>query len=157
LLLRADHNGLAGLVIMADIDDATTMVSVQQNRVIAHDSVALLQAAEQLGEYFAGHRQEFQLPFDLKGLPGFTRKILEVLQSIPFGATITYGDLAKRAGFPRAARAVGGAMAANPLPIVIPCHRVVAAAGRIGGYSGGGGLRTKEWLLTFERNNCRAN
>jgi methylated-DNA-[protein]-cysteine S-methyltransferase len=156
LLLSAHSNRLAGLVIFIDGVDGRLPASVQPIQAVAHDSPVLQQAVEQLGEYFAGRRREFRLPLDLAGLPPFTRTILEVLRTVPFGATLTYGDLAAKAGMPRAARAVGGAMAANPLPIVIPCHRVVAA-GHPGGYSGGGGLRTKEWLLAFERDRCRGN
>jgi len=157
LLLSAHRNSLAALIILVDGDDERLSASAQPIQPVAHHSPVLQQAVEQLEEYFAGCRREFRLPLDLAGLPPFTRTILEILRTVPFGATITYGDLAVKAGMPRAARAVGGVMAANPLPIIIPCHRVVAAAGRPGGYSGGGGLRTKEWLLTFERDRCRGN
>ena len=77
--------------------------------------------------------------------------MLAALRAIPYGEVRSYGELALQAGSPRAARAVGQVMAANPLPIIIPCHRVIAARGLLGGYSGGGGLVTKSWLLDFER------
>jgi methylated-DNA-[protein]-cysteine S-methyltransferase len=116
----------------------------------------LLCAAAQVAKYFAGHRRAFRLPCDLAGLSPFTRKVLETLQAVPCGTTVTYGELAAQAGYPGAARAVGRAMAANPLPLVIPCHRVVAADGRLGGYSGGAGPPTKAWLLAFEQSNCQS-
>jgi len=110
----------------------------------------LLRAANELAAYFAGSTRDFAVPVDLSGLPPFTRQVLEVLRTVPYGETVTYAELAARVGSPRAARAVGRAVAVNPLPIVIPCHRVVAAGGRPGGYSGGGGLATKLWLLARE-------
>jgi len=109
------------------------------------------QTSLQLADYFAGQRQSFDLPVDLSGLREFTRTVLETLRQVPAGSTVSYGELARRAGRPGAARAVGGAMAGNPLPIVIPCHRVIGAGGKLVGYSGGRGVETKEWLLEFER------
>lgn len=109
-------------------------------------------ARNQLGEYLAGSRKTFELPLQLPAWPRFSLHVLELLRAVPYGEVLTYGELARRAGSPRAARAVGQVMAANPLPIVIPCHRVVAAGGLPGGYSGGGGLVTKEWLLALEQN-----
>lgn len=111
----------------------------------------LEQAKSQLREYFAGQRQTFELPLKLPDWPPFSLRVLAVLRAIPYGEVRSYGELALQAGSPRAARAVGQVMAANPLPIVIPCHRVVAARGVLGGYSGGGGLVTKSWLLDLER------
>ena len=84
---------------------------------------------------------------DLAGLPGFTRRVLGAARAIPAGTTITYGELARRAGSPRACRATGQAMARNPVPLVIPCHRVVAASGR-GGYAGGPAMKAR--LLALE-------
>jgi methylated-DNA-[protein]-cysteine S-methyltransferase len=109
------------------------------------------EAAQQIADYFAGRRRDFDLPLDLSGLSDFTRTVLETLRHVPVGSTVSYGQLARRAGRPGAARAVGGAMAGNPLPIVIPCHRVIGSGGRLVGYSGGRGVETKEWLLEFER------
>jgi methylated-DNA-[protein]-cysteine S-methyltransferase len=92
----------------------------------------------QLGEWFAGDRHDFDFELDLEGVDGFRRTVLETLaRDVAWGELVTYGELAGMAGRPRAARAVGSAMRDNPLPFVIPCHRVVAAGGRIGGYGGG--------------------
>jgi methylated-DNA-[protein]-cysteine S-methyltransferase len=115
-----------------------------------HDDKAaahLAEALSQVEEYFAGKRTEFALTLDWTGVSGLRLKVLKILAELPFGATTTYGELAAGAGVPSASQAVGGIMGSNPLPIVVPCHRVLAADG-LGGF--GGGLRTKEWLLAWE-------
>lgn len=103
---------------------------------------------DQLTEYLAGKRREFDLPLALDATP-FATRVLSEVANIPWGETASYGEIAKRAGSPRAARAVGSAVGANCHPIVIPCHRVLAARCGIGGF--GGGLRWKRWLLDHER------
>ena len=105
-------------------------------------------AERQIREYLAGRRRRFTVPLDLSGLPPFHRRVLQVARRIPCGRTATYSDLARRAGRPLAARAVGQAMARNPVPLVIPCHRVVASGGGLGGFSGG--LDLKRRLLAIE-------
>jgi methylated-DNA-[protein]-cysteine S-methyltransferase len=102
----------------------------------------------ELDEYFEGDRREFDLPVDLTPLPDFQRTVLEELVRIPYGHVDTYGGLAQKIGKPRAARAVGGALNRNPIPIVVPCHRVVGASGGLVGYAGG--LERKETLLGLE-------
>ncbi len=104
-------------------------------------------AAAQLEEYFSGARRSFALPLAPRGTE-FQLAVWEALAGIPYGETITYGELARRVRRPAAFRAVGQANGANPLPIVCPCHRVVAAGGRLGGY--GGGLEVKRMLLALE-------
>lgn len=106
-------------------------------------------AGRQLREYFAGERLRFGLDWDLKGLPAFCRKVLRACAKVPFGQIVTYGDIARAAGSPGAARAVGQALKGNPIPIIIPCHRVVGAMS-LGGFSAGGGAMTKRALLEFE-------
>lgn len=103
-----------------------------------------------LREYFAGRRRAFPLEIAWGALPPFQRKVLQATAAIPYGETRTYGQVAAAVGKPRAARAVGRALATNPMPIVIPCHRVVSADGRLRGYSGLGGLTTKARLLALE-------
>jgi methylated-DNA-[protein]-cysteine S-methyltransferase len=154
-LVLSAHNGhLTGVTI---VDDAAGMASPLVHALPGADAVSpvLGQTMEQLAHYFVGRLRIFRLPVDLSGLPPFTRRVLETLQTVPYGATITYGELAARVGNPGAARAVGRAMATNPLPIIIPCHRVIAVGGKLCGYSGGGGVNTKQWLLAFEQENCR--
>lgn len=108
------------------------------------------EARHQVLEYLSGRRRSFSLPIDLRHLTAFQRTVLEAAQAVPRGQVATYGQIARRIGRPRAARAVGQALGSNPVPIVIPCHRVLASDGRLGGYSGRGGLRTKEKLLRLE-------
>ena len=108
---------------------------------------ALAETVRQLREYFAGKRTEFDLPLAPEGTD-FQRKVWRTLQEIPYGETISYGELAKRVGNPKASRAVGSANGKNRIPIVIPCHRVIAGDGTLGGF--GGGLPTKEKLLALE-------
>jgi methylated-DNA-[protein]-cysteine S-methyltransferase len=105
-------------------------------------------ARRQLDQYFARRRRDFALPLDLRLAHGFTRRVLEETARIPFGSLASYGDVARRAGSPRAVRATGNALGANPIPIVVPCHRVVRTGGALGGY--GGGLERKQLLLRLE-------
>lgn len=109
---------------------------------------ALDEARRELGDYFAGRRTAFDLALDLRGLPAFTLRVLSELAKVPYGQTATYGELAERAGNPRAARAVGTVMNRNRIPIVLPCHRIVGSSGELVGY--GGGLDRKERLLRLE-------
>jgi methylated-DNA-[protein]-cysteine S-methyltransferase len=102
----------------------------------------------ELDQYFEGRRRRFDLPVDLRGRSEFSRAVLEQLARVPYGEVTTYGSLAARSGRPRAARAVGTIMNRNPIPIVLPCHRVVGSTGSLVGY--GGGLERKEQLLKLE-------
>jgi len=104
--------------------------------------------ARQLEEYLAGRRREFELPVDLSECTPFHRQVLETLAQVPWGHLVSYGELARRVGRPGAARAVGGAMAHNPVPILIPCHRVVRGDGSPGGFTSG--LDWKRRLLRTE-------
>lgn len=106
-----------------------------------------VETRKQLDEYFAGERKEFDLPLNLSGTD-FQVQVLEELQRIPYGETTSYGAIAKRIGRPRAMRAVGAANGRNPIPIVIPCHRVIGSSGDLTGF--GGGLDTKAALLRLE-------
>ena len=111
------------------------------------DARVLADAIAQLEEYFAGERREFSLPLQPVGTP-FQKAVWSALQTIPYGTTVSYGELARRVGRPSAARAVGAASGANPLPIIVPCHRVIGADRSLTGF--GGGLETKRFLLALE-------
>lgn len=111
------------------------------------DSRALLPLQRQLGDYFEGRRRCFDLPLDLRGTP-FQRRVWEEVGRIPWGHTATYGDLARRLGAPGSARAIGAAVGANPVLLLVPCHRVLGASGRLTGYAGG--LDRKARLLRLE-------
>jgi methylated-DNA-[protein]-cysteine S-methyltransferase len=108
----------------------------------------LVDAAEQLSAYFAGERDDFDLPLAASGTD-FQHTVWAALVEIPYGETISYGELARRVGNPNASRAVGLANGRNPLPIIVPCHRVIGANGTLTGY--GGGVERKQWLLDHER------
>ena len=125
---------------------ASGMVSVPDSGPTA----ILKEASRQLEEYFTGSRKVFDLPLDWSSLSGFQRKVLELTEEIPYGDVLTYGELARKLGNSAASRAVGAALGRNPMPILIPCHRVVAADGRLTGYSAAEGIKTKAWLLSLE-------
>lgn len=107
-------------------------------------------AIQQIQSYLDGNRNTFDLPTDISILTDFQQQVLKTTQQIPRGKIVTYLDIARKIGKPKAARAVGQALGRNPIPIVIPCHRVIASDGSLGGYSGGGGLETKAKLLKLE-------
>jgi methylated-DNA-[protein]-cysteine S-methyltransferase len=107
----------------------------------------LMQAAQQLAEYFAGQRKRFDLPLDFKGTE-FQKKVWTALLTIPYGETRTYAEIAAQIGLPNAVRAVGAANGRNPISIIAPCHRVIGANGALTGFAGG--LQAKETLLTVE-------
>lgn len=104
----------------------------------------------QIEQYLAGDRRSFELPIDWDFLKPFQRSALRLVNAIPYGETRSYGDIARALGNPTASRAVGAANAQNPMPLVIPCHRVVGSDGKLHGYSGADGLASKEWLLHME-------
>ena len=130
-------------------------LTIERGGELPHDetptksSAVIKRAVTQLGEYFAGKRREFSVPVSLAGTP-FQNSVWNALTEIPFGAVRSYGDVGMTTGRSTAGRAVGGAVGANPVPIIIPCHRVLASDGRITGYSGGNGIPTKVWLLDHE-------
>ena len=118
-----------------------------------YNETALLQEAKkQLEEYFDGKRRDFDLPISLHGTD-FQKKVWNVLRNIPYGETLSYGEVALRIGNPKASRAVGGANNKNPVMIIVPCHRVIGADGSLTGF--GGGLPAKEYLLALEKGNFK--
>ena len=140
-LLRLSYSGEP---IAAQLDDVAARISP---RILAvperTDDVR-----RQLDEYFRGARQAFDLPIDWRLVRGFAGGVLRATTRIPFGAVSTYRDIAARAGSPNAYRAAGNALGSNPVPIVVPCHRVLHAGGGLGGYTGG--LDRKQYLLRLE-------
>ncbi len=116
--------------------------------ILAPERVA--KVAGQVREYLSGERAAFDVPLDLSSLTAFQRQVLQTVSQVPRGEFITYAELARRIGRPKAARAVGQALGSNPIPIIIPCHRVLASDGGLGGYSGRDGVRTKARLLRLE-------
>ncbi len=123
--------------------------AVMGSNRLTHESLV------QLKEYFQGSRRRFQVPLDESILSLFARKVHASLENVPYGTCVSYGRLAALAGHPRAARATGRVMSSNPFPLVIPCHRVICADGRVGDYTAADGVRTKAWLLDFEQKNLQ--
>lgn len=142
LLLAADDTGLREILFVHGRHPAKPDPSWQE------DPAPLQPAIRQLDAYFAGELETFDLPLAPEGTP-FQQSVWRELCGIPFGQTISYGELAQRIGNPKASRAVGLANGSNPIPIVIPCHRVIGSNGKLTGY--GGGLPIKEKLLALER------
>jgi methylated-DNA-[protein]-cysteine S-methyltransferase len=148
ILLLSDDDFLTGLYFPNHKWGPSPQASWQW----AEEPFALVRT--QLAEYFAGERQEFDVPVRLAGTP-FQQQVWQQLTRIPHGATITYAELARRVGNPAATRAVGAANGRNPVSIIVPCHRVIGASGKLTGY--GGGLGNKERLLAMEREAAGAN
>jgi methylated-DNA-[protein]-cysteine S-methyltransferase len=120
----------------------------QLDAEVVRSPVRTADVVRQLRAYFAGERRAFELPVDLARVTDFQRRVLTATAAVPAGRLVSYGDIARRIGRPGGSRAVGQALGHNPVPIVIPCHRVIAAGGRIGGYTGG--LAIKRALLRIE-------
>jgi len=108
------------------------------------------EAVQQIQDYLEGNRREFTLPLDWSGMKSFQQQALRLTLAVPYGRVTTYGKIASQMGSPRAARAVGRAEATNPMPLVIPCHRVLGTDGGLHGYGAPGGVKTKAWLLELE-------
>jgi methylated-DNA-[protein]-cysteine S-methyltransferase len=148
LLIAVTEHGVCEIHYDADPDaEAERLARLFGSRVLRSPRPTD-DARRQLDEYFAGKRHEFDLEVDLRPAREFGRAVLEQLARVPYGELTTYGTLAARAGRPRAARAVGTVMNRNPVPIVLPCHRVVGSTGSLVGYAGG--LGRKRTLLELE-------
>lgn len=144
LTLAAGDEGLVAILWENDRPGRVVLGETAE----ASDHPVLVEAERQLGEYFVGARQEFDVPLDFRG-PDFQVRVWRALLTIPFGETRTYGQIARQLGDPNAARAVGAANGRNPISIIAPCHRVVGANGALTGFAGG--LDAKRFLLGLER------
>ncbi len=152
LLLAATPRGLVRLAYLdepgqedAVLDQLTARISP---RILA-SARRLDEPRRELDQYFAGTRRAFEVALDWQLTRGFGRRVLEVTSEIPFGSVSTYKEVAAQAGSPRGSRAAGNALGANPIPIIVPCHRVLHTTGGLGGYTGG--LKRKQLLLEIER------
>lgn len=148
LLIAVTERGVCEIHYDADPDEEAERLARLFGVRVLRSPRPTDDARHQLDEYFAGERREFDLEVDLRPAREFGRAVLEQLARVPFGELTTYGTLAARAGRPRAARAVGTVMNRNPVPIVLPCHRVVGSTGSLAGYAGG--LDRKRTLLELE-------
>ena len=148
--------GVHGLVSVSlpEAEEATTRRRIAQRFAQVHEtrpSAALQITMARIKGLLDGAYDDLaDVPLDMAGVPAFYRRVYDITRSIPPGATLTCGEVAARLGEPHAARAVGQALGANPFPIVVPCHRVLAAGGKVGGFSAEGGVRTKLRLLQIE-------
>lgn len=155
LLVVAGPRGLARIAFAGDDHDRVLAglgrVGLTRTTAGSHTDDPTAEVARQLDEFFERRRRHFDLPLDSAAGPvgGFRPRVWAELRRVPFAATVSYGELARRAGRPGAARAAGTACATNPVPVVVPCHRVVRSDGTVGQYRGG--VEAKEWLVAFER------
>ncbi len=147
----SDGEVLLELLLREDRKEVEDAIGAQYPGARRQESPLLLQARKQVDEFFAGRRWHFDLPLDYSRLSPFSSEVLQALARVPFGQTLSYGELAKLVNRPQAARAVGRAMAANPFVLLVPCHRVIGRGGGLTGYSGGSGIASKQWLLDFEK------
>jgi methylated-DNA-[protein]-cysteine S-methyltransferase len=152
LLLAATPRGLVRLAYLDESGQEDAVLEHLATRVsprILASPQRLDEPRRELDQYFAGARQAFDVGLDWQLTRGFGRRVLEATSRIPFGATSTYRQVATEAGSPRGSRAAGNALGANPIPIIVPCHRVLHSTGGLGGYTGG--LERKQLLLEIER------
>ncbi|MFA8440048.1 methylated-DNA--[protein]-cysteine S-methyltransferase [Pueribacillus sp. YX66] len=150
LTLFASEKGLCSIEF-GKVEQAMLKMKMNKHFLkheFTHNDEKLSDAMKQLKEYFYGRRTSFQLPLDLRGTP-FQLKVWNELQHVHYGETMSYKRVAELIGKPKAVRAVGGANNQNPIPIIIPCHRVIGSNGALVGY--GGGIEKKEFLLNFEK------
>jgi methylated-DNA-[protein]-cysteine S-methyltransferase len=154
-LFLARTDSPIGRLELASDGDAVTSLSIARGGHLPLEALpenpnaVLDDAVRQLGEYFAGSRTAFDVPVRLNGTD-FQRAVWRLLAEVPFGEFTSYGELGFALGRPTSGRAVGGAVGANPVPLLIGCHRVLSYSGRVTGYSGGEGIPTKLWLLAHE-------
>jgi methylated-DNA-[protein]-cysteine S-methyltransferase len=149
LVLAATPRGLVRLAFQVeDLDEVLEDLVDRVSPRILEAPARLDEARRELDLYFEGRLRDFELPLDWQLTKGFRRKVLRACARIPYGNTSTYTEMATKAGSPRAFRAAGTALGANPLPIVVPCHRILHSGGGLGGY--GGGLEMKQRLLRLE-------
>ncbi len=154
LALQRTESPIGRIEVLSD-GRAIVSLAIERRGALPHDALdeapdaMTRQAVAELAEYFAGDRLSFDVPVRLTGTE-FQRAVWQQIAELPFGQTASYGELGLGTGRPTAGRAVGGAVGANPVPLLVPCHRVLGHDGRITGYSGGEGVPTKAWLLAHE-------
>jgi methylated-DNA-[protein]-cysteine S-methyltransferase len=150
LFVAVNDRGVVALDFGLSEQEFVARVSHRAKATLIRSDDVAAAALKQVQEYLAGRRTKFDLPLDMSAMSEFQRRVLTIALKIPRGKYLTYGDVAKAIGKPQASRAVGQALGHNPVPIVIPCHRVLGSDGSLHGYSGGGGIQTKAWLLRLE-------
>ena len=150
LFVAVNDRGLVALDFGLSESDFVARVQQRTKATLIRSRDKAAEALRQVEDYLTGRRTTFDLPLDMSLMTDFQRRVLRAALKIPRGQYRTYHEIAQAIGKPKAARAVGQALGHNPVPIVIPCHRVLGSDGSLHGYSGGGGLKTKAWLLKLE-------
>lgn len=150
LWVAVSEKGLVAVESGVSKDEFAAYLGKRFKRTVECAPERVAEAVKQLNDYLDGKRSEFTIPIDWSVMRPFQQAALKATFAIPYGQTRTYGEIARQIGRARAARAVGRAQVTNPMPLVIPCHRVIGADGKLHGYGGGEGLKTKEWLLKLE-------
>lgn len=150
LLVAVSNKGVVAIEFGDDEDDFVRHIEARFSVMAIRSMDQVREAMRQILQYLSGNRRLFDLEIDLSRSTDFERQVLEAAVAIPPGYVASYGEIAQRVGKPRGARAVGQAVARNPIPIVVPCHRVVGSDGSLTGYSGAGGIETKAHLLRLE-------
>jgi methylated-DNA-[protein]-cysteine S-methyltransferase len=149
VLIAASDAGICEISYLENHDRYESLREIERRGFLVYEKTAAVQPAiDQLKEYFGHERKDFSLPLDLAGVTPFTRDVLVATNAIPYGKVQTYGDVATAIGKPRASRAVGNALGRNPIPVIIPCHRVILSSGAMGWYTGGPEI--KRTLLGIE-------
>jgi len=150
LWVAVTRRGLAAIEWAGTEGEFSTYLWKRYRQPASVEAGQVAHVTRQLLEYLSGVRRGFDLSIDWSLMRPFQKQVLQITYAIPYGQTRTYGDIARELGNPKAARAVGRAQATNPMPLVIPCHRVIGTDGKLHGYGGGQGLPTKAWLLQLE-------
>ena len=148
--LVADQDRLISILWRENPAQVASVLNIRYAESREKSSAFLTGAWAAVTAFLAGESRQMDLPHELRNVTPFQKRVLQILQDCPYGTTLTYGELARQVGSPHAARAIGAAMAANPLPLLIPCHRVVGSGHKLTGYSGGRGISTKKYLLALE-------
>ncbi len=142
-----------GLIRVFELHGKISSVNIavsKSSKAAPAASKLLREAKRQIEDYFSGKLKKFDLPLDLSGGTEFQQEVWQQISKISFGKSLSYAEIARVIGRPKASRAVGGAVGANPIPLIVGCHRVMGSTGKITGYSGGKGIPTKKWLLKHE-------
>ena len=150
IFVAVSENGLVAVSLEDKMQAFSQEIQDRFGAEVVRDETSTKAVSRQIADYLSGERENFDTPIDWSIMTSFQEKVLRATFEIPRGEVRTYGEVAAQIGKPGAAQAVGRAEATNPMPIVIPCHRVVAADGSLHGYSARGGLETKAWLLKLE-------
>ena len=155
LWVAVSERGLAAVEFQDSQERFTHLVKSLGFKQVIFGPNKVAEASRQIFEYLNGERKAFDLQIDWDVMTPFQEKALRATYAIPYGQMTTYQEIARKVGKPKAARAVGRAEATNPMPLVIPCHRVVGTDGKLHGYGAPGGLETKTWLLQLEKRVCQ--